>query len=147
MEWWVHQILIYFDLQYHQPDGAVFAALNKIYNERLSQYDYREPSYRYLIAIATHQEIDTNTLFEKLKAPSETPAFVRETDGVLTEAFQAFDSQAADKFRENSLEIVRLNAIISQLQNDNQWANNEIELLRKPSRTGIKAKLKSFLTN
>jgi hypothetical protein len=108
-------------------------------------YDYREPSYRYLIAVSTHQEIDTNRLFEKLKAPGETPAVVRETDGVLTEAFQAVDSQAADKFRENSLEIVRLNTIISQLQSDNQWAKNEIELLRKPSRTGLKAKLKAFL--
>jgi hypothetical protein len=60
-------------------------------------------------------------------------------------AFQAVDSQAADKFRENSLEIVRLNTIISQLQSDNQWAKNEIELLRKPSRAGLKAKLKAFL--
>jgi hypothetical protein len=33
---WIHQILIYFDLQYQQPDGAIFEALNKIYNERLS---------------------------------------------------------------------------------------------------------------
>ena len=144
---WIHQILIYFDLQYRQPDGAIFEALNRIYNERLSPYDYREPSYRYLIAVATHQKIDTNKLFEKLKAPSEIPALVRETDGVLTAAFQAVDSQAADKFRENSLEIVRLNAIINQLQNDNHWANNEIELLRKPSRTGLKAKLKAFLSS
>ncbi len=143
---WIHQILIYFDLQYRQPDGAVFEALNKIYNERLSPYDYREPSYRYLIAVSTHQEIDTNRLFEKLKAPGETPALVRETDGVLTKTFQAVDSQAADKFRENSLEIVRLNTTISQLQNDNQWAKNEIELLRKPSGTGLKAKLKAFLS-
>ena len=35
--------------------------------------------------------------------------------------------------------------IISQLQNDNQRANNEIELLRKPFRVQLKAKLKSFL--
>ena len=114
---WIHQILIYFDLQHRQPDGAIFEALNKIYNERLSPYDYREPSYRYLIAVATHQKIDTNTLFEKLKAPGETPTLVRETDGVLREAFQAVDARIADKFRENSLEIVRLNAIINQLQN------------------------------
>ena len=86
-------------------------------------------------------------LFEKLKAPGETPALVRETDGVLTEAFQAVDSQATDKLRENLLEIARLNAIINQLQNDNQWANNEIELLRKPFRVQLKAKLKAFFSS
>jgi hypothetical protein len=140
---WIHQILIFFDLQYKHSHGDLFQPLNRIYNERLSPYDYREPCYRYLIAVATHPDISVDVLFDKLKAPKETPALVAETDGVLVQAFRAVESSLADRLRSYSAEldllrghstwatqeIDHLNSTIRQLQQDNEWAKANIEHL------------------
>lgn len=142
---WIHQILIFFDLQYKHPYGELFEPLNRIYNERLSPYDYREPCYRYLIAVATHQAINIDALCDKLKAPRETPAFVADTDGILVQTFRAVESNLADKLRSCSVElnllsednswatreIEHLNSTIWQLQQDNEWAKNDIEHLHR----------------
>ncbi len=140
---WIHQILIFFDLQYKHSHGDLFEPLNRIYNERLSPYDYREPCYRYLIAVATHREISLDVLFDKLKAPKETPALVADTDGVLVRTFRVVESNLADKLRSCSAEldllrghsswskqeIEHLNSTIRQLQQDNEWAKADIEHL------------------
>jgi hypothetical protein len=140
---WIHQILIFFDLQYEHGDYDLFEPLNRIYNERLSPYDYKEPCYRYLIAVATNQEIDINVLAGELKAPAEPPALVADTEGVLVETFRAVEAKVADKLRSSSKqldllqkdnqwardELEHLHAIIGQLQYDNAWAQGENQRL------------------
>jgi hypothetical protein len=140
---WIQQILIFFDLQYKHNHFDLFEPLNRIYNERLSAYDYREPCYRYLMAVATSKEIDIGLLGERLQAPSESPALVADADGALTEMFRAVDARLADKLRSSAKEfallqehnhwavkeIEHLRAIIDQLQQHNQWAKAEVEHL------------------
>lgn len=105
---WIHMILIYFDLQHRNPYGHLFEPFNRIYNERLSPYDYREPCYRYLIAIATNPEVDVNKLNNTLAASSAKLATVSETDEMLVKTFREIDSTAADELRRSSEEIRRL---------------------------------------
>ena len=140
---WIHQILIFFDLQYENPDWDIFEPLNRIYNERLSPYDYKEPCYRYLMAVATSQEIDMDVLAGKLKAAAPPPTLVADTEGTLVEMFRTVDAKLADRLRTSSEkiallqednhwargEIDHLNSIIAQLQDDNGWATAEIERL------------------
>lgn len=111
---WIHQILIYFDMQHRHRSRDVFEALNRIYNERLSPYDYREPCYRYLIVVATDPGVDVEALARTLKGPCETPASVAETEGVLTEAFRAAETNAADRLQRCSDELEQLRAIVLQ---------------------------------
>ncbi|MEK6320507.1 MAG: hypothetical protein AABN33_02365 [Acidobacteriota bacterium] len=140
---WIHQILIFFDLQYKHAYWDLFEPLNRIYNERMSPYDYREPCYRYLIAVATNQEISVDVLSECLTAPKETPAVVADTDGVLVQTFRAVEGNLADKLRSCSREmdllrednswatreVEHLDSTIRQLQQDREWAKGEIEHL------------------
>ena len=141
---WIHQILIYFDLQHRHSHLDLFEPLNRIYNERLSPYDYREPCYRYLIVVATNPDISLDELGNRLKAPKETPVAVAEADGVLVETFRAVESSLSDRLttstmeinllRENKnaaiLEIACLNATIRELQHDEERARTEVACLR-----------------
>lgn len=149
---WIHQILIYFDLQHRHPDFDLFEPLNRIYNERMAPYDYREPCYRYLVVVATHNALNVESLMQNLQSPPETPETVAAIDGVLAQTFKTIDSTASERLKEKdqqiamlhaaiqqlqenntaaTLEIERLLSIIKELQNGNEWALNEISLLRK----------------
>jgi predicted nucleic acid-binding Zn-ribbon protein len=141
---WIHQILIYFDLQHRHSHAELFEPLNRIYNERLSPYDYREPCYRYLVVVATHPDISLDELGNRLKAPKETPAAVAEADGVLVKTFRAVEATLSDRLASSSMEvdllvedkntaiqeIARLNAAIRKLQQDEEKAKSEIGFLR-----------------
>jgi len=140
---WIHQILIFFDLQYKHEYWDLFEPLNRIYNERMSPYDYREPCYRYLIAVATSREINVDAFTEDLKGPKETPAIVADTDGVLVQTFRAVEGNLADKLRlcskERDLlsednrwakrEIDHLSSTVHHLEQHSEWAKGEIEHL------------------
>jgi hypothetical protein len=140
---WIHQILIFFDLQYKHTDFDLFEPLNRIYNERLSTYDYKEPCYRYLMAVATSKEIDMAMLANRLQTAREIPAVVADAEGALVEMFRAVDARLADKLRANAREfellqghnhwaireIEHLGSVISQLQQHNAWAKSEAEHL------------------
>jgi hypothetical protein len=119
---WIHQILIYFDLQHMNPHADLFHAINRIYNERLTEYDYREPCYHYLIAVATDPRLNLDLLVEKLSGPCETPSAVAEVEGALVEAFHAADSRASDELRKSA-------EIIAQLSRNGEWAAREIARL------------------
>ncbi len=136
---WIHQILIYFDLQHNQSDHTLFESLNRIYNERLSPYDYREPSYRFLIIVATNQEIAINKISEKLKAPVEVASHVAEADGIMAETFRALDSQATDKLRNQRLEIEHLHRIINHLQTDNASITKKFKVLWSKTKWKLRA--------
>jgi hypothetical protein len=143
---WIHQILIYFDLQHEHPHWDLFEPFNRAYNERLAPFDYREPCYRYLVVVSTDPALDLDALAAAVEAPAETPASVAEADGVLVETFRAVDARVSDRLRacardlraaheENEAlrrEVARLGEIIRQLQEGNQWALREIEMLRAP---------------
>ena len=122
---WIHMILIYFDLQHRNPYGHFFNSFNEIYNERLSQFDYREPCYRYLIAIPTNPELDMDQLNKALENPTPAPAPAAETDEMLLKTFFEIDSKAADELRRSAGEIRRLESL--QLAANNQ--NDEREEL------------------
>ena len=109
---WIHQILIFFDLQYRQTDHHLFEPFNRVYNERLSPYDYREPCYRYLIAVATNPELNLDEFENNLKAPRETATHVATADGVLVETFRTVESRLADELRAARSEIEHLNSVI-----------------------------------
>ena len=119
---WIHQILIYFDLQHLNPHQDLYEAINRIYNERLAQYDYREPCYHYLIAVATDPRLNLDLLVERLSGPCETPSIVAETEGTLVEAFHAAESEASDRLRASA-------EIIAQLSRNGEWAAREIARL------------------
>ncbi len=117
---WVHQILIYFDLQYAHPDVSMFEAINRAYNEKIAQYDYREPAYHYLIVVGTTPRINLEVLAEKLQGPCEVPESVAEAEGALIEAFRSVDSRASDQLGKSmrrieqlTLEIERLNRLLT----------------------------------
>jgi hypothetical protein len=130
---WIHQLLVYFDLQHRHPHGDVFEPINRAYNEHLSPYDYREPSYRYLLVVPTDPALDPADLTAAMRAPAATPATVAAAEGALFDAFRAVDAGASDRLRQAEAENQRLLAIIEQLQADNRWALDEIELLRRGS--------------
>ena len=127
---WIHQILIFFDLQHHQPFTELYEPINRIYNERLSPYDYREPCYRYLIVAPTDPAIDLDALVAALAMPAESPAAVAEADGVLAKAFRAADSQAAEKLKRASQDLQALYLENAKLRRDNEVATEEIERLK-----------------
>jgi hypothetical protein len=145
---WIHQILIYFDLQHRHSDLELFEPLNRIYNERLSPYDYREPCYRYLIVVATNPSVSLEELDKRLTMPKETPAAVAEADGVLVETFRAVESTLSDRLTSTSREvqllredknvamqqIAALYATIRELQLGEERAKGEIDRLRSAMR-------------
>ena len=112
---WIHMILIYFDLQHNNPGAEIFEPLNRIYNERLAPFDYREPCYRYLIAIPTNPEIQIDKLNEVVSKPSDTLPSASETDQMLTQAFREINSVAADEIRHLHSTIERTHEQIEAL--------------------------------
>jgi len=143
---WIHQILIFFDLQYRQKHSELFEPINRIYNERLSPYDYKEPCYRYLIAVATDSTLDLDEMVEKLAKPPETPSLVADTEGALADAYRAVDAKLADQLRFYSKEMDRLRRENQLLLRDASptvrffvrakrlpgWLMNKMNLLLKP---------------
>jgi hypothetical protein len=129
---WIHQILIYFDVEHKHPRPDLFEPFNRIYNERLSPYDYREPCYRYLILVATNDEVDLDKLVEKLKTP-ETPARVLDTDGVLVRTFHEVESRLADELAVSSNEINRLRQVIASAVREITELNSTIRHLEQVS--------------
>ena len=127
---WIHQILIFFDLQHRQPYSELYEPINRIYNERVSPYDYREPCYRYLMVAPTDPAVDLDTLVRALEAPAETPASVAETDGVLAQAFRAAESAAGEKLKLASDELQRLYLENAELRRQRDLAVAELERLR-----------------
>jgi hypothetical protein len=125
---WIYQILVYFDLQHGSGHSELFEPLNRIYNERISPYDYSEPCYRYLIVMPTNPALNIEEMVSSLGS-RETPPAIRETDGMLVEAFRAIEGALSDRLQSANQEISRLNGVISQLQNDNQRAREEIQRL------------------
>jgi hypothetical protein len=119
---WIHQILIYFDLQHRHPRADLYQNINRIYNERMAPYDYREPCYHYLIAVATDPQLNLDILVEKLSGPCETPSIVAETEGTMIEAFRAVDSRASDELRAYAKTLAQLSA-------NGEWATQEIARL------------------
>jgi hypothetical protein len=113
---WIHLILIYFDLQHQTSCTDVFEPFNRIYNERLSPYDYREPCYRYLILVPTIAELDMPALNNSLTGRFEKPASIEETDALLVQTFRELDASAADRLRASASEIARLRQRIAELE-------------------------------
>jgi hypothetical protein len=111
---WIHQILIFFDLQHNHAHWNLFEPLNRIYNERLSPYDYKEPCYRYLIVVPTDPALDLDGLVAHLTRPDPAPTLVAEADAVLVNTFRTIESRLADQLRSSSKEILRL-------QRENKW--------------------------
>ena len=124
---WIHMILIYFDLQHRNPYGHFFNSFNEIYNERLSPFDYREPCYRYLIAIPTNPQLDMDEFNKALDNPTQAPVPATETDEMLLKTFFEIDSKTADELRRSAGEIGRLESL--QLAANKQNSEQE-ELLR-----------------
>ena len=104
----VHQILIFFDLQFDHPRPEFFQSFNQIYNERLAQFDYKEPCYRYLIVMPVDPKIDLNAFEEEMKSEPEVPESVRSTEGALIQEFRAIDSRMSDEVRSLAHENARL---------------------------------------
>jgi hypothetical protein len=125
----LHQILIFFDLQYQNPHNQFYESINRIYNERVAPYDYREPCYRYLMVVATHPQINLDELEATMKGPCETPASLKQTEGVLVEAFRAADSRVADELRARLKEVSRLGEEIAHLRERLASREQEIDRL------------------
>jgi len=104
----IHQILIFFDTQYQNPFSEFYESVNRIYNERIGPYDYKEPCYRYLMVLATDPTLDLDKLEQIMQAPAETPASIASAEGALVEAFRQVDSRNADQLRASVAEIDRL---------------------------------------
>jgi hypothetical protein len=132
---WIHLILIYFDLQHRNDYGQLFEPFNRVYNEHLSPYDYREPCYRYLIAIATHSGLDVKALNKALKAPPEKPTLANETDGMLVQTFREIEATTADQLRRCAQEI-------GSLHQEKACAARELEA-REGAVTALKSKLEA----
>lgn len=115
---WIHQLLIYFDLQHQQPYAGIYEPLTRIYNERLSPYDYREPCYRYLIVVAVDPRLDANVFSRRLTGPREVPETVAETDGLLLQEFLAINNRAGDALREKDEELARLKESLGNAQHE-----------------------------
>ncbi len=128
---WIHMILVYFDLQHRNPHAALFEPLNHIYNTRLSPYDYREPCYRFVIAVATDPAVDVRRLREALQAPAEPAELAAETDAMLVRTFREIDARAADELRRAAAEIAPLKAENDRLAAENARLAAEMAGLRE----------------
>jgi hypothetical protein len=134
---WIHMILIYFDLQHRNPHGALFEPFNHVYNQYLSPYDYREPCYRYLVAIPTRPDVDARALAAALRRPPEKPGVAAETDGMLVETFRAIDATAADELRRAGHELAHV--VADNAEKDRTIARLEAELRARRARWSVRA--------
>jgi len=135
---WIHQILVYFDLQHRHPRHDLYEPLNRIYNQRLSQYDYREPCYRYLITVALDPRLDVDAFVATLQGPCETPATVAEAEGTLIQAFRTVESRLGDELRTSAdtvaslrMELERMVREFAVLNQDRVRMVGEIDFLNK----------------
>jgi hypothetical protein len=135
---WIHQILVYFDLQHGHPRHDLYEPLNRIYNERLSQFDYREPCYRYLIAAALDPRLDVDAFLTTLQGRCETPAVVAEAEGTLIEAFRTLESRLGDELRASGEAVASLQRELDRvvgefevLNQDRMRMVGEIDFLNK----------------
>lgn len=135
---WIHQILVYFDLQHRHPRYDLYEPLNRIYNQRLSQYDYREPCYRYLITVALDPRLDVDAFVATLQGPCETPATVAEAEGTLIQAFRTVESRLGDELRTSAdtvaglrIELERMVREFAVLNQDRARMVGEIDFLNK----------------
>jgi hypothetical protein len=136
---WIHMILVYFDLQHNNHHGELFEPFNRIYNQYISPYDYREPCYRYLLAISNHPALDVKE-FRLLKPPDRKRLSTNELDELVAQTFRNIDSAAADQLRECSTEIGRLQSLLLEAAKKDRilaereeticLCNEEIERLR-----------------
>ena len=116
---WIHQILVYFDFQHVHPGAHLYEDVNRVYNEFLSPYDYREPCYRYLLVIGTDPALDVAALIAQMQGPAETPATVAAAEGVLIDAFRAADSQVSDLLRDYVTQMEAAQTELHRLRADN----------------------------
>jgi hypothetical protein len=132
---WIHLILIYFDLQHRNPYPEICEPINRIYNEYLSPFDYREPCYRYLVVCAIDSRLSLDQLNARLQAPSEPSAAAAHTEGLLLQAFRAVDSSACDALRALGSELQRVheNALASISDRDQLLRSLQVELHAKVS--------------
>lgn len=108
---WIHMILIYFDLQHRSSYASLFEPFNRIYNEYLSPYDYREPCYRYMIAIPTRPDVDVRELERALRRPATEPPGTKDAaEAMIARTFREIDSTAADQLRRAAQDLERLAA-------------------------------------
>jgi hypothetical protein len=127
---WIHQILLYFDLQHRQPHRDLYEPLNRIYNERIAPFDYREPCYRYLIVAGTDPRLDFDAFEQAMKGRQEVPETVAEAEGALLDAFAVIQDRSGDRLRELSAEQARLRADLSERDSRLLHAALEIDRLR-----------------
>ena len=127
---WIHQILLYFDLQHRQPHWDLYEPLNRIYNERIAPFDYREPCYRYLIVAGTDPRLDFEVFERVMKGRDEVPAAVAEAEGALLDAFVAIQDRSGDRLREISADQERLLAELAERDSRLLHAAVEIDRLR-----------------
>lgn len=105
----IHQILLFFDLQYENPLGTEhYEKINRIYNQYVSPYDYREPCYKYFMVTATSPLIDVDEFEQRLKAEPETPLNLAEAEGALVTAFREANNRATDELSQRLKEINEL---------------------------------------
>jgi GT2 family glycosyltransferase/glycosyltransferase involved in cell wall biosynthesis len=113
---WIHQILVYFDVQHRHPRADLFEPVNRAYNELLSPLDAREPCYRYLLLVPTDDAVDVAAITEAMATAPEVPASVREAEGVLIDAFREFDGRTADLLRSHIHEVQRCHEELDRLR-------------------------------
>lgn len=142
---WIHQILIYFDLQHRQPYWDLFEPLDRIYNERLSPYDYREPAYHYLMVVAVDPGLDLDAFERRMKAPRESPAHVRETEGILLREFAAIQCRADEALRERGKDIVRLEESLYASRREIEELTNVISQIQQGRWFRLRRLLSRFL--
>lgn len=127
---WIHMILIYFDVMHRNPHWELFEPFNRIYNERLSTFDYQEPCYRYLMVIANHPAISVSALNQAVRASFAAPESIAETDALLVQTFREVDSRNADQLRWYAEEFGKLHQAHLQLAAREQQAHQEIHDLK-----------------
>lgn len=136
---WIHQILIFFDLQYDNPLGReLYEPVNRVYNEYIGgKYDYREPCYRYLLAVTLDPRINLDQFEANMKAPPETPESLKQAEGALVEAFRTADARAVEELKARLKEI-------AQLRHELWLRDNEIARLK--AKRSVLERMKAFFS-
>jgi hypothetical protein len=119
---WIQMLLLYFDTQDGSPTPEIFEPFNRVYNERLAPYDYREPCFRYLVAIGTHPGLDMPAFAAALASPPEPPKLVPETDRALVETWKIIQTREGEQ-------LARFNKMWTGMTDRLQWLERERERL------------------
>ena len=115
---WIQQLIIWFDLQEGQPYRELYEPLNRVYNAWLSPYDYREPSFRYLIAVLVDPGIDRERFRAEMTGPTETVAYAREAEAAFQEVWRFVETETGRALREAAAEIERLQGRVGRLERE-----------------------------